>query len=170
MTRLMCALALATGLAFVTGRTTGAVVQDQLLPAPAIELPSEQGATASLAALKGKVVLVDVWASWCAPCKAAFPAYDALRQEYNAKGFEVFAINVDEKKADADRFLAGRPHSMTVVYDPKGLSPTRFRLKGMPTTYLLDRRGNIRYTHEGFSEKDVATYRRRIESLLHEAP
>lgn len=166
MTRLVCALALTAGVTIATG----AAAQDPLVPAPAIELPSEQGATVSLSALKGQVVLVDVWASWCAPCKAAFPAYDALRQEYHARGFEVFAINVDEKKADADRFLVGRRHSMTVVYDPKGVAPMRFRLKGMPTTYLLDRRGNIRYTHEGFAEKDVALYRRRIEALLAETP
>ncbi len=170
MTRLVWGLALAAAATIATGRATGAAAQDQGLPAPAIELPSEQGPTASLSALKGQVVLVDVWASWCAPCKAAFPAYDALRQEYHAQGFEVFAINVDEKKADADRFLVGRRHSMTVVYDPKGVAPMRFRVKGMPTTYLLDRRGNIRYTHEGFAEKDVAVYRRRIETLLAEAP
>ena len=149
----------------------GALVSAQSLPAPApaLELPDEHGTLVSLGALRGRVVLVDVWASWCVPCKAAFPEYDALFKEYRDRGFEVLAVNVDERRADADRFLATRPHAMPVLFDPKGVTPQRFQLNGMPTSYFIDRRGNIRFRHEGFTLKDLTTYRSRIEQLLAEA-
>lgn len=152
------------------GLTAQAFAQVAATPAPALELPTADGAAVSLASLRGKVVLVDVWASWCVPCKAAFPEYDALQREYRARGFEVLAVNVDERRADADRFLAGRSPALTVVFDPKGVAPERLKVHGMPTSFLVDRRGHIRYTHEGFTAKDLATYRRRIEALLAEAP
>ena len=139
-------------------------------PAPPLVFPTAAGTPLALADLKGKVVLVDVWASWCPPCKAAFPHYDALYTEYRARGFEVYAINVDERRADADRFLAGRTFTIPVVFDPKGVAPEQLRLRGMPTSYLVDRRGVIRFTHEGFTDKDVSLYARRIETLLAETP
>lgn len=149
----------------------GAVsVVAQSTPAPALAFPDEQGAEQSLAAWRGQVVLVDVWASWCGPCKVAFSRYDALYRQYRDRGFRVLAINVDEKRADADRFLKARPHEMVVVFDPKGVAPERLRLTGMPTSYVVDRRGVIRYRHEGFAEKDLVEYRRQIEALLNEAP
>ncbi len=152
------------------GLTTQAFAQDAITPAPAIELPAETGAPIALASLKGKVVLVDVWASWCVPCKAAFPAYDELYRTYRERGFEVLAVNVDEKRADAERFLRDRRHVLKVVFDPRGEAPLKFKVRAMPTTFLLDKRGNIRFVHEGFTGKDVALYQRRIEALLAEAP
>lgn len=146
------------------------VVGAQSTPAPALAFPDEQGTEQSLAAWRGQVVLVDVWASWCGPCKVAFHRYDSLFTEYRDRGFRVLAINVDEKRADADRFLKDRPHQMAVVFDPKGVAPERLRLTGMPTSYLVDRRGSIRYRHEGFAERDLIEYRRQIEALLAEAP
>ncbi len=89
-------------------------------PAPDIALPDSKGATVRLSAYKGQVVLVDFWASWCPPCKASFPALDALSHEYEPKGVVVLAINVDEKRHDADTFLNAYPHTMTVLFDPKG--------------------------------------------------
>ena len=139
-------------------------------PAPALEFPDERGAATSLASFRGRVVLVDVWASWCAPCKVAFPQYNALFKQYHDRGFDVLAVNVDARRADADRFLASRPHEIKVLFDPKGIAPKRLGLKGMPTSYLVDRTGTIRERHEGFTEDDVITYRHQIEALLAELP
>jgi len=139
-------------------------------PAPLLEFPDEHGVPTSLASLQGHVVLVDVWASWCAPCKVAFSHYNALFKQYHARGLDVLAVNVDARRADADRFLASRPHEIKVLFDPKGIAPKRLGLKGMPTSYLVDRAGNIRERHEGFTEDDVVTYRRQIEALLAELP
>ena len=74
--------------------------------APDIALQSADGGTIRLAPYRGKVVLVDFWASWCPPCKTSFPALDALYREYQPRGLEVLAINLDERRRDADAFLA----------------------------------------------------------------
>jgi thiol-disulfide isomerase/thioredoxin len=137
-------------------------------PAPGVELPTGDGHSLSLASLKGRVVLVDFWASWCGPCAAAFPALDELYQEYRARGLEVVAVNLDEQRRDADRFLAGRPHAMTVLFDPQGRSAKAFGLEAMPTSFLLGRDGGIRFVHTGYSPGSLEAYRREIEQLLEE--
>jgi cytochrome c biogenesis protein CcmG/thiol:disulfide interchange protein DsbE len=138
--------------------------------APSISLPDRDGATTSLQSLKGKVVLVDIWASWCIPCRAAFPAYDRLYHQYHEKGFEVLAVNVDEKRSAAEAFLEGRDYKVRVLFDPKGLAPTSFNLQAMPTSYLIDKHGVVRFAYEGFNEKLMPRYRREIEQLMEEAP
>jgi len=137
-------------------------------PAPAIALPSLDGSVKRLADLRGKVVLVDFWASWCGPCKASFPALDSLHRELRDRGFEVFAINVDERRRDADAFLAGRSPAMTILFDPKGSAPMAFNVRAMPSSAVIDRAGTIRYTHEGYSNKTLESYRREIATLLAE--
>lgn len=137
---------------------------------PAITLPDAAGAPVSLASHRGKVVLVDIWASWCVPCKVAFPAYDALYREYRSRGLEVLAINVDEERKAANAFLDGKNFQVRVLFDPKGTAPTGFKLKGMPTSYLVDRKGVTRFAHEGFNNQVLAEYRRQIEQLLEEQP
>lgn len=139
-------------------------------PAPAIELPDAAGTMHTLASMRGQVVLLDVWASWCGPCRVAFPRYEEFLKAYRVRGFQVIGLNVDEARADATRFLDSRPHEMLVLFDPKGVAPKRLRVATMPTSYLVDRQGVIRYRHEGFTERDVADYRQRIEALLAEAP
>jgi thiol-disulfide isomerase/thioredoxin len=117
---------------------------------------------------EGKIVVIDFWASWCPPCKASFPALDALFREYQARGVEVLAVNVDERRRDADAFLAARPHSLTVLYDAEGASAAAFGVKGMPSSFVVDRSGNIRFTHMGYSGNVDETYRRELAQLLAE--
>lgn len=136
--------------------------------APAFDLPTGDGRSLSLASLKGKVVLVDFWASWCGPCATAFPALENLFQEYRSRGFEVMAINLDEKRADAERFLADRPHAMSVVFDSGGKAARAFGLEGMPTSYLLGRDGRVRFVHVGYTPGAIENYRREVEQLLNE--
>jgi thiol-disulfide isomerase/thioredoxin len=136
--------------------------------APDVALPDVTGATVRLSAFKGRIVLVDFWASWCLPCKASFPALDALSREYEPKGATVLAINVDEKRRDADTFLSAIPHTMTVLFDPKGQSPEAFGVRGMPTSFVIDRAGNIRFTHTGYSGNVAEQYRQELNRLLSE--
>jgi cytochrome c biogenesis protein CcmG/thiol:disulfide interchange protein DsbE len=136
--------------------------------APNVALHAADGVTVQLADYKGKVVLIDFWASWCPPCKASFPALDAIYREYQGKGLEVLAVNVDERRRDADTFLDAHPHRLTVLYDPKGVSPEAFGVKGMPSSFLIDRAGNIRFTHMGYSGNVADGYRREIAQLLSE--
>lgn len=137
--------------------------------APDIALTSESGSTIRLADLKGQVVLLDFWASWCVPCATAFPAIDRLQADLRDRKFKVLAINVDEDRRNAERFLATRPHTLTVLFDSKGQAAKAFQLQGMPSSVLIDRTGKIRITHMGYTEKTVAQYRAEILALLGES-
>ena len=136
--------------------------------APDVTLSTAKGDVLRLADLRGRVVLVDFWASWCPPCKTSFPALDAIYREYHEQGLEVVAVNVDERRRDAEAFLAGRPHALTVVFDPKGTSAQAFAVKGMPSSFLIDRGGVIRFAHTGYSGSSDAAYRRELRQLLSE--
>ena len=130
-------------------------------PAPELALPQ-----ANLADLKGKVVLVDFWASWCGPCKQSFPFMNELQAKYKAQGFEVVAVNVDTKREDADKFLSEVPARFTVAFDAKGESARRFDVKSMPSSLLLGRDGKIVATHRGFRADDRDELERRVVAAL----
>jgi thiol-disulfide isomerase/thioredoxin len=139
-----------------------------LRPAPGVRLHAEDGTTVQLADYKGQVVLIDFWASWCPPCKTSFPALDALYRTYRDRGLQVLAVNVDERRKDADAFLATQPHVMPVLFDPKGDAPLAFAIRGMPSSILIDRNGNIRFTHMGYSTQVLDSYRVEVDRLLSE--
>lgn len=136
--------------------------------APDIEMRDATGRRVRLAELKGKVVLVDLWASWCAPCKVSFPALDVLYREYRSRGVEVIAVNLDERRKDADTFLQAHPHEMLVTFDPRARVLKAFGAPGIPSSYLIDRAGMIRYTLLGYTG-DIDTHlRHEIDAILAE--
>jgi len=137
--------------------------------APAVSLPALSGAgEMSLESLRGKVVYLDFWASWCGPCRVSFPQLEQLRHELGPDGFEVLAINVDEEEADARQFLADVPVSYPVVRDGEGITPQTYGILGMPTGYLIDRQGVVREIHQGFRKSDGDKLRTAIIALLGE--
>jgi len=139
--------------------------------APSVDLPVLSAADpdrASLSELRGKVVYLDFWASWCGPCRISFPQLEALRDELGARGFEVLAVSVDESEADARAFLAELPVSYPVVLDNEGSTPARYGILGMPTGYLIDRAGVVRLVHQGFRRSDGERLRAAIIELLGE--
>ena len=129
------------------------------------------GLTGRISPTTNTVVLVDFWASWCAPCKRSFPELDKLEKEFGPRGFRVVAVCVDDKQAAMDAFLQARPVAFTTVWDAprKGRVVEQAAIETMPTSFLVDRSGKIRHRHLGFNEKtSVAEYRREIEALLQE--
>ena len=143
-----------------------ALAVDAGQPAPAFALPRAAGDALTLESLKGRVVFVDFWASWCAPCKRSFPWMNELQKKYGDKGFTVVAINVDKRRADADRFLAQVPAGFAVVYDPEGRTPAAYGVKGMPSSYLIDARGNVVQVESGFNDEHAAAIDERIRALV----
>ena len=132
-----------------------------------VNLPDDSDST-SLGSLRGSVVYLDFWASWCGPCRLSFPQLEAMRTELKSQGFEVFAINVDEFKADALNFLSELPVSYPVVHDASGATPARWGILGMPTGFLIDREGIVRKIHTGYRKSDGAALRAEILKLLEE--
>ena len=134
--------------------------------APDFSAPSIGGDTLSLSDYRGKVVMLDFWASWCGPCAQSLPALDALRDEFAGQDFQVLAVNVDRKAKAARTFLRLRPVGYPSVLDPKAAIPGRFGVETMPTSFLIDRDGVVRHVHRGFRKADVDGLRQRIQSLL----
>ena len=117
--------------------------------------------------LKGKVVLVDFWASWCAPCKKSFPTLNELHERYGDKGLVIIAVNVDEQRAKMEQFLKNAPASFVVFRDPEQKLVAAVEVESMPTSFLLDASGHVRFTHVGyFGDETKKEYIREIEELL----
>lgn len=135
-------------------------------PAPTLRLATAKGEAIALERLRGQVVYVDFWASWCAPCRRSFPWMNEMQAKYGAQGFAVVGVNVDKKRTDAERFLAQQPAAFTIVFDDGGTTPTAWGVKGMPSSYLVDRTGQIVFVERGFTDENKPAMEQRIAHLL----
>jgi thiol-disulfide isomerase/thioredoxin len=123
----------------------------------------------SLPAVSGKVVLVDFWASWCAPCRLSFPAYGRINAEFAAKGLVILAISVDQDPSGYDSFVRSLAPLFYVALDRDQKLVGEVRVPAMPTSYLVDRTGRVRFVHPGFrgAETEI-TLRAEIAGLISE--
>lgn len=138
-------------------------------PAPDCELTRlGSGTLLKIADLKGKVAYVDFWASWCGPCLQSFPFMSDTYKEFKPRGFELVAINLDEERESVEAFIAKHPADFTVATNPGGECPQRFEVQAMPSSFIIDRKGNIRHVHLGFHDKDKAEIRSQIDAILKE--
>ncbi len=133
-------------------------------------LPKYPDAAAfKLSSERGNVVLLDIWATWCEPCRDSLPLYQDLAKEYGAKGFKVYAINVDGDPASVPKFLAETKLDLNILLDPNAAyAENTLKVKVMPTALLIDKNGKVRQVHEGFAEEFLAKYVNEIEELLKE--
>lgn len=134
--------------------------------APAFVLPTAAGESIALDKLKGRLVYVDFWASWCGPCRRSFPWLNEMQQKYGARGFTVVGVNVDKRRPDAERFLQQTPAAFTIVYDEAGKTPEAYAVKGMPSSYLIDVAGRIVAVESGFRDEQKPAFEARIQALL----
>ena len=134
--------------------------------APEIGLKDLSGRGVSIASLKGKVILVDFWASWCAPCREELPVLEALYKKYRAKGFEIVGVNLDQSPDNVQRFLSGTPLSFRVVHDRGRAVAGRYAPTKMPSSFLIDRKGIVRHVHAGFRAADRRELEQHIAALL----
>lgn len=137
--------------------------------APLFTAKSLQAADAiELARYRGQVVLLDFWASWCGPCRQSLPALEALRKEFGDAGFEVIAVNLDEKQQDGLDFLKKYPVTYPIVQDAPGRIARLYGVRTMPMSYLIDRQGVVRQVHQGFNKKDVPHLQAAVAELVGE--
>jgi thiol-disulfide isomerase/thioredoxin len=113
-----------------------------------------------------EVVWVDFWASWCSPCRRSFPWMNAMHRKYADQGLRIVAVNVDKERALADEFLAGTPAEFAVHYDPPGALAARFGVQAMPSSFVLDRDGNVIASHFGFKLANREEYEQTIQAAL----
>jgi thiol-disulfide isomerase/thioredoxin len=130
-------------------------------PAPAFSLPGTTG-TVALDSLRGRVVYLDFWASWCGPCRASFPWMATMQQRYAANGFTVVAVNLDKERRAAETFLARHPAGFPVAFDPAGRTAEAYGVSAMPMSFLIGRDGAILSTHAGFAPGKAGELEARI--------
>ncbi|MEE4245337.1 MAG: TlpA disulfide reductase family protein [Kangiellaceae bacterium] len=126
------------------------------------------GKQVSLSDYRGKVVYLDFWASWCGPCRKSFPAMQAIYDAKKQQGFEVVTINLDENSKLGQNFLNEFPVTFTNLFDAQKTTPEAYQVSSMPSSYLIDRSGNIRLAHRGFKGSDKESIAKAIDILLSE--
>lgn len=137
-------------------------------PAPDFELPLRGGGSVKLSALRGQVVMINFWASWCAPCRQEFPILDEMYRKYQPMGFTLVGVNVESETGDAERFLASMPVSFPVAFDSENSVSGQYGVSAMPTTLLVDRKGNVRWLHRAYKPGDENEYLDQVRRLLRE--
>ena len=138
-------------------------------PAPAFSLPLRGGnAPLGLDKLRGQVVMVNFWASWCEPCRKEFPLLDQIYKKYKAAGFTLVGVNVEPDAKDAEGFIAKTPVTFPILFDKDSTVSKAYRVSGMPTTVLVDRKGVLRWVHRSYVPGDENEYLNQVRALLME--
>jgi len=136
-------------------------------PAPQFTLTTlQKDQPIALKQFAGKVVYLDFWASWCVPCRTSFPLLNKSYEKLKAQGFEVVAVNLDEDKAKAEKFLQEFQVGFTVLRDAKGEWADKYVVESMPTSFIIDKQGVVQHIHHGFTSSDISDLETRITALL----
>jgi peroxiredoxin len=138
-------------------------------PAPGFSLRSSDGQQVSLGQMKGKVVMVNFWATWCVPCRQEMPHLQALYERYNSLGFELLAVNVEKNNAEgARKWLEETPVTFPVLFDPNNEVTKLYKVQTMPSTVLVARDGTMRFIHHGYKPGYENEYQTQVRALLRE--
>jgi cytochrome c biogenesis protein CcmG/thiol:disulfide interchange protein DsbE len=123
-------------------------------------------ASAKLAPYKGKVIILDFWASWCPTCQKSIPWLESLQAKYGAGNFQIVGVNVDKKKEDADRIIAKLGMDLPVIFDSKGELPEALKVEGMPYSVIVDSSGQIVDRITGFNDSSKSRIEGQLQKLI----
>lgn len=144
-----------------------AAVAQRLVGKPLVlALPALDGQIVDLGASDGRVRVVDFWASWCEPCKVSLPLLEALQRDLGPRGLVVYAVSVDEDRAQMLQFIDGAHLELPVLWDRGAEQLSRLGGTFLPVTLIADRHGIVRYVHQGWNDGQAAAQRREVEGLL----
>ncbi len=135
-------------------------------PAPDFALTTLDGEKVKLSDLKGHVVMINFWASWCGPCRQEMPLLNDIYASYKKAGFVLLGVNLDESAEDAKAFLKKTPVNFPVLIDSKGQVADLYKNQAMPSSYFVDRKGDLVYLHQGYRPGEEEDYKKVIKKLL----
>jgi len=137
-------------------------------PAHDFTLKSQSGENIRLKELAGQVVLLNFWASWCGPCRKEMPKLEDLHQKYKDLGVTILGINIDENPELSKKILKDVSINFQVLYDPESQVSSRYNIEAMPATFLVDKKGDFRFRHNGYLAGYEDTYDQQIKLLIRE--
>lgn len=137
-------------------------------PAPDFTLQSSTGENVRLAEQRGQVVMLNFWASWCGPCRKEMPLLDEMSKRYSAAGFVLYGVNVEEDNTDAKKLIKELGVTFPILYDTESKASSLYNVDAMPTTVVIDKKGEIRFVNRGYKAGDEAKYREQIRELIKE--
>jgi len=137
-------------------------------PAPKFQLTSMAGAPISLDQLKGQVVMINFWASWCGPCREEMPVLEKLYAKYKPMGFTMIGVNVEPDSKLAAEWLKATPVTFPILFDTKSEVSKLYQVSSMPSTVIVDRKGNLRWMHRGYKAGAENEYLDQIRALVRE--
>lgn len=136
--------------------------------APDFVLKNSAGENIRLAEQRGKVVMLNFWASWCGPCRKEMPLLDELYQRYQDAGFVLYGVNVERSTSDAEKLLADLNTNFPILWDGDSKVSKLYGVNAMPTTIMIDKDGKVRYRNRGYKAGDEEKYRSQIKELIRE--
>jgi len=145
-----------------------AIAADATGPAAEFKLQSRSGPAVSLSSLKGQVVLINFWATWCGPCRKEMPFLEQIQKKYAPLGFTMVGVNVEEDTRLMDAFLNDVPVTFPILLDPANSVSKLYNVSAMPSTVIVDRKGNVRFIHQGYKPGDESKYQDMIRQLIRE--
>jgi thiol-disulfide isomerase/thioredoxin len=137
-------------------------------PAPPFKLESMAGKPVSLDQYKGQVVMINFWASWCGPCRTEMPILEKLHTKYKPMGFTMLGVNVEPDPGLAANWLKSTPVSFPILFDTRSEVSKLYSVAGMPSTVIIDRKGNLRWLHRGYKAGDENEYLNQIRAMVRE--
>ncbi len=118
---------------------------------------------------RGQIVYLNFWASWCQPCRMSFSWMNKMQAMHGEQGFKVIAINLDESRQKANKFLKQIPANFDVAFDPRGNTAESYQVKAMPSSYIIDKNGNVIHANLGFRGRDEEKLEAKIRDLIRQA-